>query len=105
MRRPKRLWCWLRNYDPELWRMPDDRIWALKECAKPEGMMPHAESTAKFLKTMELEGLVRQSDRAPVWYITDSGRSALRAYYDSVINDVDEAAMTALLAESFSFWR
>lgn len=53
--------------------MPDDRIWALKEAAKPSGMVPHAASTAKFLKTMELEGLVRQSDTVPVWFITDAG--------------------------------
>lgn len=65
------------TYDPELWRMPADRIWALKEAAKPSGMMPNAETTAKFLKTMELEGLVRQSDRAPVWRITDEGRAEL----------------------------
>lgn len=65
------------TYDPELWRMPDDRIWALKEAAKPSGFMPHAASTTKFLKTMELEDLVRQSDVAPVWHITDVGRSEL----------------------------
>lgn len=65
------------DYDPELWRQPDDRIWALKETSKTEGMMPNAESTAKFLKTMELDGLVRQSDVAPVWHITDAGRAEL----------------------------
>lgn len=65
------------TYNPELWRMPDDRIWALKGASDPAGMMPHAETTAKFLKTMELEGLVRQSDRAPIWYITDKGRAEL----------------------------
>lgn len=65
------------SYDPERWRMPDDRIWALKKAAKPSGKMPHAASTAKFLKTMELEGLVRQSDTAPVWFITDAGRQEL----------------------------
>jgi hypothetical protein len=65
------------TYDPELWRMPDDRIWALKAASDPSGMMPHAETTAKFLKTMELEGLVQQSDLAPVWFITDAGRAEL----------------------------
>lgn len=65
------------TYDPELWRMPDDRIWALKGCSDPAGMMPHAETTAKFLKTMELEGLVRRSDVADVWHITDAGRAEL----------------------------
>lgn len=65
------------TYDPALWRMPDDRIWALSEAAKPGGMMPNAETTAKFLKTMELENLVIPSDVAPVWYITDRGRAEL----------------------------
>lgn len=65
------------TYDPELWRQPDDRIWALREAMKPGGFVPHAASTAKFLKTMELEGLVREADTAPVWYITDTGRSEL----------------------------
>ena len=65
------------SYDPELWRMPDDRIWALKAAADLGGMTPHAETTARFLKTMELEGLVRQSEFAPVWFITDDGRSEL----------------------------
>lgn len=65
------------SYDPELWRQPDDRIWALKNAAQPHGFMPHAETTAKYLKTMELEGLLRQSDIAPVWYITDIGREEL----------------------------
>lgn len=66
------------SYDPELWRMPEDRMWALAECSKPNGMMPNAGATAKFLKTMELEGLVRQSDVAPVWFITDAGRTELQ---------------------------
>lgn len=65
------------DYDPELWRQPDDRIWALREAAKPSGMMPHAETTAKLLKTMELDGLVRRSQIAPVWNITDEGRAEL----------------------------
>lgn len=65
------------TYNPELWRMPDDRIWALKAAADTSGMMPHAETTAKFLMTMELEGLVRQSEVASVWFITDAGRAEL----------------------------
>lgn len=53
------------------------RIWALRKAAKVGGMTPHAETTAKYLMTMELEGLVRQADTAPVWYITDRGRAEL----------------------------
>lgn len=65
------------TYDPELWRQPDDRIWALKKAAKPLGFMPNAETTAKYLKALEMEGLVRQSAIAPVWFITESGRVEL----------------------------
>lgn len=65
------------TYDPELWRMPDDRIWALRETAKPGGFMPNAATTHKFLTTMELEGLARKSDTAPCWHITDAGRQEL----------------------------
>lgn len=65
------------SYDPDLWRQPDDRIWALKEAAKPGGFMPHAATTAKFLRTMELEGFVHKSETAPCWCITDEGRGEL----------------------------
>lgn len=70
------------TYDQELWRMPDDQIWALKAAAEPSGMMPNAETTARLLKTMELDGLVRRSDTAPVWFITDVGRAHLSALED-----------------------
>lgn len=64
-------------YDPEAWRKPEDRMWALAECSKPNGMTPNASTTAKFLATMELEGLALRAIHAPVWFITELGRAEL----------------------------
>lgn len=62
---------------PDEWRMPDDRIWALREASKQSGFMPHARSTVEFLYRLEREGLVRQSDYAPIWFATRLGKEAL----------------------------
>ncbi len=53
------------------------KIWALQEAAKPSGFTPHARGTVDFLISLESEGLVRQSDVAPFWMITDAGRAEL----------------------------
>lgn len=65
------------TYDPNLWRNPDDIIWALREASKPIGFIPFVESTADFAKSLETDQLLRQSEHAPVWHITDEGRAEL----------------------------
>ena len=63
----------------DLWRLPDDKIWALKKAAEPIGFIPHAKSTVEFLMSLEFDGLLIQSATAPVWHITDKGRAELAA--------------------------
>lgn len=55
----------------------EDRLWALQEAAKPSGLTPHAASVKSFIAGLAMEGLLHQSDVAPVWYITDCGRAEL----------------------------
>ena len=72
------------TYDPDLWRMPQDRIWALENAAAPGGWMPHARSTVEFIDVLESEGLLRQSECAPFWHITDKGRAELERLKSTV---------------------
>ena len=62
------------------WRPPEpaDELWVLRECAKPGGFTPHAKGTVGLLQGLETSGLVRQSDVAPIWFITHEGRNDLR---------------------------
>ena len=69
--------CFMSDYDPEEWYRPNDRLWALREAAKLTGMMPNAETTARLLKHMALDGLVREFDTFPAWGITDKGLEEL----------------------------
>lgn len=55
----------------------EDIQWALRECAQISGFCPNAKSTVDLLHMMERDGLVRQSESSPFWYITDAGRGAL----------------------------
>jgi hypothetical protein len=50
--------------------------WILAEAARPSGFTPNANSAKELAVSLELRGLVRQSDNYPVWFITDAGRSA-----------------------------
>jgi len=59
-------------------KVTDDEIWVLEEASKKSGFVPHARSTAEFVVSLETRGWLRRSGKHPVWFITDSGRSALR---------------------------
>lgn len=52
-------------------------LWVLERAAGRNGFMPHAKSTVGLLSSLETEGLVRQSEAGPIWYITDKGREEL----------------------------
>lgn len=64
---------------PSDWTPPEpaDELWALRECAKPGGFVPHARGTISLLGCLENSRLVRQGGTAPVWYITQEGRDEL----------------------------
>jgi len=64
-------------FDPELDKVPSDRIWALEEAAKPCGMTPHSKAVAGFIRRLELDGLLHESQRRYVWCITNAGRAEL----------------------------
>lgn len=55
----------------------DDYLWVLRYAARRAGFAPHARSTVDLLISLEGKGLVRASDKYPVWYITDKGRAML----------------------------
>lgn len=55
----------------------DDTLWVLREAAKPSGFSPNAEGVRGFVIGLEMEGLVRQSNNYPCWYITERGRTVL----------------------------
>lgn len=55
----------------------DDKIWILREAAKSTGFCPNAASVAEFAKSLERDGLLRESQVGPFWMITDRGRVEL----------------------------
>jgi hypothetical protein len=52
-------------------------MWALEMAARPGGLLVHGKETAEFLMGLEREGLLRQSNNYPIWWITDAGRAFL----------------------------
>lgn len=72
----------------DLWRIPDDVMWALKSSAKDGGFMPHTSSTASFLGLLQSRGLLHRSEVAPVWNITQEGRSVLDGARDLTKDDL-----------------
>ncbi len=54
-----------------------DHLWLLSEAAKPSGFTPHSRGAVEHLGSLEFDGLVRQSDLHPVWFITERGRAVL----------------------------
>lgn len=57
----------------------EQKLWVLESAARPMGFhTPHAASTVELLHSLAREGLVRESEVWPCWYITDAGRAVLR---------------------------
>lgn len=55
----------------------DNKMWALREAAKPGGFCPNEASVAEFLKSLEHDGLLYRSEQGPFWEITPKGREEL----------------------------
>jgi len=53
----------------------DHLNYALEEAASNVGCVPSTAEMSDYLRTLEYLGLVRQSHRAPIWFITEKGQT------------------------------